>query len=206
MMSGLMLIFLFIAISFMMKVDAQKQAMKDIAIDYRDIKANLNEKLYAAFENDLKKWDASITKNSTIVFHSPKLLFEVSKSEMKDEFKTVLEDFFPRYIAILTSGKYKDEIQELRVEGYTSDKWASAKSEKEIYLKNMKLSQERAYRVLSYCYSLKNESVKENRPWLKKHFRANGMAFSELKNGNQARRVEFTVGMKSEDKVYEILK
>ena len=206
MMSGLMLIFLFIAISFMVKVEAEKQKMKDIAIEYRDTKANLNETLFAEFENDLQAWDATITTDNTITFNSPELLFEVSKSDLNDAFKSVLKEFFSRYIKILTSKKYKDEILELRVEGHTSDTWGNLKSKKKIYLKNMQLSQMRAYKVLSYCYSLEDAVITENRTWLQKYFRANGMAFSKLKEGNQSRRVEFTIQLKSEDKVYDILK
>jgi len=206
MMSGLMLIFLFIAISFMVKIEAEKQKMKDIAIEYRDTKVNLNETLFAEFENDLQDWDATITTDNTIIFNSPKLLFEVSKSDLNDAFKIVLEEFFSRYIKILTSKKYKNEILELRVEGHTSDKWANVISPQEIYLKNMRLSQMRAYKVLSYCYSLEDPVITEHRTWLQKHFRANGMAFSKLKEANQSRRVEFTIQLKSEDKVYDILK
>lgn len=206
MMSGLMLIFLFISVSFMIDVESQKQEMRDIAIEYRDTKANLNEALFSEFENDLQAWDATVTKDNGITFYSPDLLFEVSKSEIKDEFKIVLEEFFSRYIKVLTSTEYIDEIKELRVEGHTSKTWQSTSSQKEIYLKNMQLSQERAYEVLSFCYSIDDETVKENRVWLQKHFRANGMAFSKLKEEGKARRVEFSVEMKSEDKVYEILK
>ncbi len=206
MMSGLMLIFLFIAISFMVKVESEKQKMKDVAVSYRDTKANLNEALYTEFENDLKEWDASITKDNSVVFSSPEVLFALNKSEINPKFKTILEQFFSRYIAILTLPKYKNEILELRVEGHTSDTWQSSKSKKEIYLKNMKLSQDRAYSVLSYCYSLENVNIKKNRSWLEKHFRANGMAFSKQQNVKEARRVEFSIVMKSENKVYEILK
>ena len=206
MMSGLMLIFLFISVSFMINVESQKQKMKDIAIEYRDTKANLNEALFSEFENDLQDWDATITQENSIVFSSTEVLFEVSKSDIKDEFKTILDDFFSRYIKILTSKEYKDEIQALRVEGHTSDTWKNATSKKEIYLKNMQLSQDRAYKVLAYCYSLEDNTTKENRAWLEKHFRANGMAFSKLKDRDKARRVEFRVQMKSEDRVLEILK
>jgi len=205
MMSGLMLIFLFIAISFMVKVESEKQEMKDVVLEYRDTKVNLNEALYSEFENDLKEWNASISTDNSIIFDSPDVLFAVSKSDVKNEFKIVLNNFFARYLKILTSPEYKDEIQELRVEGHTSNRWKGSSSTEEIYLKNMQLSQERAYSVLSYCYSLNSSIVKENRAWLEKHFRANGMAFSKLKEKSRARRVEFTIQMKSEDKVYEVL-
>ena len=206
MMSGLMLVFLFIAIGFMIEMQSQKDAMKDVASSYRDTKANLNEVLYDEFEDDFKRWDANITKDNAIVFNSPKVLFGVNKSDINPNFQGVLKEFFPRYVKILTSKEYKDEILEVRVEGHTSDTWAATSSKEEIYLNNMKLSQDRAYKVLSYCYSLEDKVTKENRPWLEKFFRANGMAFSKLKENEKARRVEFTIQMKSEDKVYKILK
>ena len=206
MMSGLMLVFLFIAIGFMIEMQSKNDDMKEVASSYRDVKANLNEVLYDEFEDDLKLWDANITKDNAVVFNSPKVLFNVSESDINPEFKTVLNDFFPRYVKILTSKEYKDEIKEVRVEGHTSNTWATSSSKKDIYLNNMKLSQDRAYKVLSYCYSLEDEITKENRPWLEKFFRANGMAFSKLGNTDKARRVEFTIEMKSEEKVYKILK
>ncbi|MDF1884311.1 OmpA family protein [Sulfurimonas sp. SAG-AH-194-C21] len=206
MMSGLMLVFLFIAISFMVKVEAEKQEVIDIAIEYRDTKANINEALYEEFENDLENWNATITQDNSMVFSSEQVLFEVSESKINPAFKAILKEFFSRYIKILTQEKYKDEILELRVEGHTSDTWENATSKEEIYLKNMQLSQERAYEVLSYCYSLDEDVIKSNRPWLEKYFRANGMAFSKLKELEKSRRVEFTIVMKSEDSVYKILK
>lgn len=200
-----MLVFLFIAIGFMIEMQSQKDEMKDVAISYRDVKANLNEVLYGEFEDELKVWDATITKDNAIIFNSPEVLFEVSESDINEKFKNILQDFFPRYIQILTSDEYIDEIKEVRVEGHTSDTWAASSSQKEIYLNNMKLSQNRAYKVLAYCYGLKDETTKEYRTWLEKFFRANGMAFSQLKDSATARRVEFRVQLKSEDKVYKIL-
>ena len=215
MMSGLMLVFLFISISFMIQVQSDKDKMKDIAQSYKDTKVNLNEDLHSEFLEDMKKWDASITKDNTIVFHSPEVLFEVNKSTISEDFKTILDDFFPRYLKILILKKYKDNIQDMKVEGHTSNDWISSISKEKIYLKNMKLSQKRAYMVLSYCYSLDNDLVKQNRLWLEKYFRANGMAFAKLKykdinstivDQKSSRRVEFSVQMKTEDKIYEVLK
>jgi outer membrane protein OmpA-like peptidoglycan-associated protein len=215
MMSGLMLVFLFISISFMIQVQSDKDKMKDIAQSYKDTKVNLNEDLHTEFLEDMKKWDASITKDNTIVFHSPEVLFEVNKSAISEGFKAILDDFFPRYLKILISKKYKDNIQDMKVEGHTSNDWISSISKEKIYLKNMQLSQKRAYIVLSYCYSLDNDLVKQNRLWLEKYFRANGMAFAKLKykdinstivDQKSSRRVEFSVQMKTEDKIYEVLK
>ena len=203
MMSGLMLIFLFIAISFMVKVEAEKEAMKDVVVEYRDTKVNLNERLFNAFGEDLDDWNATITKDNAIIFSSPELLFDVSSSELREEFKSVLDLFFPRLIEILTAPEYKDSIYELRVEGHTSDSWKGSDSKQQIYLKNMKLSQERAYSVLAYCYSLEDN---ESRVWLEKNLRANRMAFAKMKDREKARRVEFVIELKSEETLYGVLR
>ncbi len=204
-MAGLMLVFLFIAISFMIEVESKMDDMKEVAESYVDNKANLNEVLYGEFEDELVEWDAVITKDNRVIFNSPEVLFKVNESSLNNQFKTVLDDFFPRYVEILTSNEYIDEINEVRVEGHTSDTWAKNSTQKEIYLNNMKLSQSRAFEVLSYCYSIEDEAVMQNRPWLEENFRANGMAYAKLKDAERARRVEFTIQLKSEDRVYKIL-
>lgn len=205
MMSGLMLVFLFISIGFMLEVESDKAKMRDVAAHYRDTQADINEALYAEFEDELKSWNATITKDNRVVFDSPDTLFAVSSSKIDDKFKNILKDFFPRFVKILQSKKFATKVQDVRIEGYTSSEWASATSPEEIYLKNMQLSQKRAYAVLSFCYTLDDARVKENRKWLEEKLRANGMAFSKTVKKRQSRRVEFKINMKSEEKIYEIL-
>ncbi|HHC11560.1 MAG TPA: hypothetical protein ENK79_02865 [Campylobacterales bacterium] len=215
MMSGLMLIFMFIAISFMIQVQSDKDKMKQIAITYSKDKQELNSDLHSEFDKDLRKWEAIITKNNSIVFNSPSVLFGIGKSHIKRKFKNILNDFFPRYINILYSKKYKNEIDEIRIEGHTSKSWKHSLSSNEIYLKNMQLSQDRANHVLSYCYRIDNPIIDLSKKWLEQHFRANGMAFAKLKyidknrtipDNIKSRRVEFRVEMKTEEKIYKILK
>jgi len=256
MMSGLMLIFMFIAISFMIQVQDDKiiteetnkeleklldkvekdknktiianqkleklikQAKKDkdkienIAKTYYKDKEELNKVLINEFEEDLERWEAEITKDNIIIFNSPTVLFNTGKANLKKNFKDILKDFFPRYIKVLSSTQYKNEIDEIRIEGHTSNTWNKRTTIDLIYLKNMKLSQDRANNVLSYCYSIKNSLIYKNKIWLEKHFRANGMAFSKLKYLKEnpliidlikSKRVEFRVQMKTEDKIYKIL-
>ncbi len=214
MMSGLMLIFMFIAISFMIEVQSDKEKIKEIAITYNKDKRELNRDLNIEFYSDLEKWDAEITKDNAVVFNSPSVLFESGKSKLKIAFKRILNDFFPRYIAILSSNKYRDEIDEVRIEGHTSNSWKGAYSREDIYLKNMSLSQSRANNVLAYCYSIKNISMQSEKGWLERHLRANGMAFAKMKYVDKnrtipdmikSRRVEFKIQMKTEDKIYKIL-
>ena len=214
MMSGLMLIFMFIAISFMIQVQEDKEKIENIAKTYSKDKEELNRDLTNEFKEDLERWEAEITKDNIIIFNSPTVLFRTGKSSIKRDFKNILNNFFPRYIKILSSIKYKNEIDEIRIEGHTSNTWSKGLKKSLTYLKNMKLSQNRANNVLSYCYSLNNNLIRKNRAWLEKHFRANGMAFSKLKYLDKehslvdlikSKRVEFRVQMKTEEKIYKIL-
>jgi len=170
--------------------------------------------LHKEFDKDLERWNAIITKDNGFVFNAPEVLFESGKSELKQKFKKILNDFFPRYLNILTS-KYRNEIDEIRIEGHTSNDWESAKNRFEVYLNNMKLSQERALSVLKHVYLLQFPIINQYRIWLEKHLRANGMAYAKLKyvDNNKtlvdkvhSRRVEFRIRMKTEEKIYKILK
>ena len=212
MMSGLMMVFLFIAIAFMVQIQSEQQAVKEIAMTYRKSQQSLNQDLHQEFEKDLQKWGAEITKDNIFRFNSPDVLFQSGSSKISNKFKKILNDFFPRYIKLLTSKKYKNEIDEIRIEGHTSNFWGNAKSKSAIYLNNMRLSQNRANNVLAYCYNISNPEVLNNKQWLEHKFRANGMAFSKLiltKSGKQdfkkSRRVEFKVLTKAQEKIYRII-
>jgi outer membrane protein OmpA-like peptidoglycan-associated protein len=223
MMSGLMMIFLFIAISFMIEVEDDKNraealaqmykksqdSIKEIVVTYQASQEMLNRDLNREFKDDLKKWGAEITKDNIFRFNSPEVLFKIGSSKISREFRAILNDFFPRYIYLLTSKRYINEIDEIRIEGHTTNDWGRRKSSKNmIYLKNMKLSQNRANNVLAYCYRIKTT----HKEWLEKKLRANGMAFSKLiytKSNridyHKSKRVEFKVVTKAQEKIYEII-
>jgi len=182
MMSGLMMIFMFIAISFMIQVqndkdkveesnkklkvlmqeaEKAKKRIKNIAITYNKDKTELNEDLHQEFSKNLNKWEAEITQDNIIVFHSPTVLFDNGEALLKKDFQAILDDFFPRYIKILASDKYQNEIDEIRIEGHTSNSWSQKISSDDIYLNNMTLSQSRANNVLSYCYTIDNITINQ---------------------------------------------
>ncbi len=189
-MSALMMIFMFIAIAFLYQILNEKEIYK----------VQLNKALHSEFDKDLENWKAIITDDNIIRFDSP---FIVGDDTIPESFSTILTNFFPRYIKLLASNDFKKEIDEIRVEGHTSNGWGEA-TQKESYLYNMNLSQRRASNVLSYCYNIEDKTIDKNLPWLQKNLRANGMSFSKLlykdtKSGEniqdkeRSRRVEFRV-------------
>lgn len=95
MMSALMIIFLFIAIAFMIKVQQQQDTMNHLIIDYRDVKVNIYNDLYNEFKNDFSKWDAEIDPQTlSIRFQEPDVLFATGSKEINPKFKAILDDFF----------------------------------------------------------------------------------------------------------------
>src|SRR5690606_11039986 len=206
-MTGLMMMFLLIAVAYMVQIESQTKRMREVAVLYDALRTQLYEDLKSEFENDLDRWGAEISRESlTVQFKEPEVLFTLGSSDLRPKFKEILDDFFPRYVAILTSEKYKQSITELRIEGHTSRVWSSSTDQQQSYLLNMALSQERTRSTLQYVMSL--PQLESQRDWLQKFATANGLSFSKLirtKDGNEdaraSQRVEFRVVTDAERRI-----
>ena len=176
-MAGLMIVFLFIAISYMIEVTAREgevkeraaslkeaftevtnakteaekakedaeqlnrtleeqrgqllrtnETIREIAASYSEIQGALYERLADEFSNDLPKWNATLQRDNTIRFNEPDVLFLTGKAEIRDRFKEILNEFYPRYLDIIYTDEFKDEIEEIRIEGHTSSAWKDSQS------------------------------------------------------------------------------
>lgn len=202
-MTGLMLVFLFLAVLFMVtseeestRAEQHRRALARANADLERKNENLartkarvdrfraehilyrdrlHEDLNEEFGQNLSAWNAEILPDNTIRFKTPEVLFEKGKKIIATKFKEILSDFFPRYVKVLTRAKHKPNINEVRIEGHTSSEWESSGNLGR-YLNNMKLSQDRALSVLRYCFSL--EDIAEEKGWLEKVLRASGLAFA----------------------------
>lgn len=212
MMSGLMLIFLFISVAYMVKVFIDNKRIKDIAITYNRLQNDLYLDLEREFRADLPKWKAVIDRQTLSVrWESPEVLFTQGGSTLRPHFREILADFFPRYVAILTSEKYKNDIEEIRIEGHTSSEWRYDVEPDVAYLLNMELSQDRTRSVLEYVISLSDKRVQMQKEWLKSHLTANGLSSSKLiyfngvEDKEASRRVEFRVRTNAEKRIVRII-
>lgn len=209
-MSSLMIIFMFIAISFMSQISKEKQTLTDIANEYKKVKISIYQELFNEFKRDLNEWNAYIDQETlSIKFREPDIFFEQGSSQLSTKFKEILDDFFPRYITILNSQKYSDEIEEVRIEGHTSTEWTRNSSSMESYFKNMELSQNRTRSTLHYIMEL--SSMKKHENFMIDKVTANGLSYSKriILNGKEdkklSRRVEFRIRTKAERKLDQIL-
>ena len=221
MMAGLMVIFLFIAISYMLHVRADKERIEKIAVTYQELQADLYEDLANEFKNDFQDWNAVLNRQTlSIRFREPEVLFWQGGAEVRPVFQTILYEFFPRYIKILTDTKddageykYRDDIEEIRIEGHTSSEWNEDTSSREAYILNMALSQGRTRSVLNFVLQINRPEIRQHREWIKKHLTANGLSSSKLienrdgtENPRKSRRVEFRVRTNAEKRIVEIIK
>jgi outer membrane protein OmpA-like peptidoglycan-associated protein len=214
-MAGLMVLFIFIAISYMKdiiidknQIEEVKDQMEEVAMTFQNTQELIYQKLLNEFRKDLPIWKASIDQPTlTISFEEPSVLFESQSSQIKPVFQLILRDFFLRYLKVLD--EFRPSIEEVRIEGHTSSEWIGAVTQDEAYFKNMELSQDRTRAVLGFALSLPR--VKSYKTWAKQTITANGLSSSKpiLVKGNEnrgrSRRVDFRVRTNAEVQIRQIL-
>ncbi|MBT2312013.1 OmpA family protein [Pseudomonas fluorescens] len=208
-MSGLMMMFLFIAVAYMYYVQVERENIKEIAVAYKDTQVAIYNDLNNEFKSDLPRWNASIDRNTLqVIFNNPEALFRSGSPELSTQFQAMLSDFFPRYVTVLS--RYREAIDEIRIEGHTSSDWGTRHGD-EAYFPNMALSQDRTRSVLQYVLSKLTSGA--DREWVRSSFAAVGYSSSRrlVDTGNstedaaRSRRVNFRVITNSELQIRTII-
>ena len=229
-MTGLMLMFLLIAVIFMLRVErdsvdlkkarhaaemqaqiaeTQAERLKRVAVLYNDTREQLYSDLLKEFETDLLKWRAELDKDLAIRFEEPEGQFPNGSSVLQPKFKAVLDTFIPRYVHILASEKYKSSIEEIRIEGHTSSAWGQQPA-LDAYFSNMDLSQKRTLKTLQYIFAI--PEIEKLQGWMKEKITANGLSSSRLRflpNGSEdqkgSQRVEIRVRLNADGRLQALL-
>lgn len=208
-MSGLMMMFLFVAVAYMYYVQVERDNVKEIAVAYKETQVAIYNDLMREFEGDLKRWNAIIEKNTLqVTFNDPEVLFRAGSPDLSTQFSEMLNQFFPRYVAVLSH--YRSAIEEIRIEGHTSSDWGKLEGE-HAYFPNMALSQDRTRSVLQYVMSLLQPG--NDREWVRSSFAAVGYSSSrrildadtQKEDSALSRRVNFRVITNSELQIRNII-
>ena len=210
-MSGLMVIFAFIAVVFLAEMKLVLDKIIYVTEDFIDTEQSLYNELMKEFKNDLEDWNAYIdAKTLSVIFKEPDVLFEKGEYTIKNKFKIILNDFFPRYANVLKMESFKDDIIAVRIEGHTSSEWKIFTKPKRAYRNNMSLSQLRASEVLHYTLAT---NLNGSYDWIRDRLQAVGFSSSKIKthkNGkedkNMSRRVELKVVTNAQDKLYSLVR
>ncbi len=206
-MTGLMMIFMLITAVYITYVEKTTTLVLD---EFKDIKSNMQLALQKEFKESFRQWDAELLGDMTIRFNNPNVQFSIQSSELKPEFQNLLRDFFPRYMKIIRSDKFKHAIKEIRIEGHTSKFWKDV-SPSEAYFLNMALSQERTRSTLKFLMSL--PIFKDDDDWFRQHITANGLSSSQpiiknpktIKEDELNQRVEFRIVTNAADRLEQII-
>jgi outer membrane protein OmpA-like peptidoglycan-associated protein len=211
-MAALLFIFVLLLAATLLRLQTEHDRRMLIAESYENIKESLYNDLKIEFKDDFLRWNVVFTGNDslTIRFKEPDVLFATGESNLRQLFKVILNDFFPRYTIILMRPEYIDRIEEVRIEGHTSSEWRTQVSQEESYFYNMKLSQDRTRSVLEHCLS--TFITKVEKTWAIEKITANGLSFSKsLKDSNGiedrelSRRVEFRIKTNAEQELTKML-
>lgn len=242
-MTGLMVIFMFLAISYIIKVQKsqkviiqiagkleipldsisdyfqditdQKESIIRIIAEYKNEKDALYKVLNENFEKDFKKWNVTLDKETlTIRFNGKGTKFEGKSDRLRSTFIEQLNIFIPKYLSIINNEKYKNIIEEIRIEGHAFD------SESATFDGATYISQKRASKVLYHL--IRHPSFtklgKKRKTELEFKLVACGMGYGRMidKNGqfiiksgqkpcaDCSRRVEFKIVTKTEKVLYSI--
>ncbi|MBR3503588.1 MAG: OmpA family protein [Clostridia bacterium] len=147
---------------------------------------------------------ASVDDSGAIVFSS-EMMFDVNRSTLKDVGKAFLNSFIPSYLRVLMSDQYSPYVSQIIIEGHTDTDGT--------FLKNMQLSQERAYAVLRYILSDEFTGISDSaKRRLEEIVTVNGRSYSDpiyRANGSvdmaASRRVVIKFRMNDEQMVNEML-
>jgi outer membrane protein OmpA-like peptidoglycan-associated protein len=221
MMTGLMVIFLFISVSYIDEVQKHQKQRDNIFEEFKDTKEKLYAELDSTFKDDFKQWQVVLDKDLSIKFTNPDVLFESGMAAIRPYFSTILDEFLPRYFDILLQKKYTDKIAEIRIEGHT-DMVPAPQFDNDPYIGNIKLSQLRSaevlkyFRNMQYYQNLSSQDEQKLQFWLT----ANGLSYGRTLDDNKeltalsnkpvnnkfSRRVEFRIVTTSEKLVEQVLK
>lgn len=218
-MTVLMVIFLFISLSYMGLVQYQKKQQDKIFEEYKETKENLYNELRETFKDDFKKWNLELDKDLSIKFTNPNVLFQSGKSDITPVFQQILSDFFPKYLSVIMQDKYKEKIAEIRIEGHTDD--VPINKTNDPYIDNVQLSQDRSRNVLAFLRGLQSYQnlPTEKEQLLQFWLTANGLSYGRTLDSNKeltflsnkpidkekSRRVEFRIVTTSEILVEQVI-
>lgn len=208
-MTGLMFLFLLIALAYMVAADMKRSKPVNMLKSYVAARAQMYNDLKTALGPDLQRWHASVDPTTLSVrFSGNTGLFARGSAQLKPEFQLALNQFFPRYVDVLA--KHRADVSEIRIEGYTSTRWPSEAENRQKYLDAMALSQDRSRAVLTYVTGF--SSVQSQSEWLKQVMSADGFSYSHVvrdKSGAEdaaaSDRVEFHVISDPTSKITAVL-
>lgn len=201
--ASLLLCFILFLVVFAITNQEATEAMekKDQIINERlGVKSKIIRDLVIAFrDSDL---EMSIDQQTGAITFNGGVFFDTNSTTISPEGRKNLETFVPKYVGILLSDTYRDEVSQIIIEGHTDTTGG--------YLYNLRLSQGRASAVVEAIFDPQFPNF-PHKDHLQKVITANGRSYSipiKTEDGKvdaaKSRRVEFKFRLKDEELINEI--
>lgn len=221
-MTGLMVIFLFITVSYMVEANQRENEIKLMLDEFENTKDSIAIELAKIIDNDLSQWEEYVEfdrENLSIKFVGKDIQFKGNSARIRSKFLEILDDFIPRYMEVVSKPKYADKIAEIRIEGHANK--AINNYDGKNYMYGVDWSQKRAKAVLNYF--IKHESYRAlpdaGKGRLEFWMVANGYGFGRTLDADGSftrqtgqgvcedcsRRVEFRIITKSEQVIADLV-
>lgn len=184
-MTGLMIIFLFIAVSYISK----NQDNESVLREYIDAKRDLHNELEKTLSLSIRNKEVELSPDLSLRFTKAETCFDPGSFYIKPEFKKSLDEVMSKYFDLLLRDTLKVNIKEIRIEGHTDDQQIKENNplyDPDKFVSNAKLSQFRALEVLKYLKNnIANKYDGKDKEFLEFWLTANGMSYSRAldKNG-----------------------
>lgn len=217
-MSGLLVLFLFIAILMNQGLSEAQDEIKKITGESNEVRKELQESIKQNFSaEEIKRYNLDQENNiGAASFDKGDGRFLAGSSALTPEFQATLQVFLPKYIKSISNIYEKDpnKIKEIRIEGHTSTEWFADNNGQlvtanEAYIKNMELSQNRTRAIIQFALSL--PELVPYHSLIKEKLTANGLSSSQIikkEDGSEdfdaSRRIEFKVVVNDEATVKAI--
>ncbi len=205
-MSGLLVIFLFISILMTQATDEAKEKLQKAQDQIQKVTSqanlaeqNIKSKISENFSaKDQEKYGLNQNGLASARFPDGTGTFQAGSFVLTEAFKRELNYFLPRYLKAISESD-QQYIKEIRIEGHTSSEWdtGGVTSPEIAYMKNMELSQQRTLSIL--LYALEMPELAPYRSLIQQKMRATGYSSSDLvlKEGKEdreaSRRIEFRI-------------
>jgi hypothetical protein len=225
-MTGLMVIFMFIALSYIMEVQKRQSEINQIIEEYKETQAIIYNELDRTFTDRFKDYNLKVNPDLSIQITDANALFPVQFYDQEifltKRFESFLSEFTPLFYSIVLKEEYLDDISEIRIEGHTAIQTPDKEFDKEYYQKMLILSQKRSNKVLEYMMNLNSyeKLTFKEKSFLRFITTSNGLAFGkaldikgkfkyltgETINTDKSMRVEFRIVTNSQKVIDEWIK
>lgn len=199
-MSGLLVIFLFIALLMNEENKATQIKIQEITAGANQAESNIRNEIDKNFTaKDHERFSLNKEGLAFASFPEGSGIFRGGSAELTPRFKRELDYFLPRYLKAINSTD-PDYIEEIRIEGHASSEWnvVPPVSKEVAFMKNMELSQQRTLSIL--LYALEKPELAPYRELIQKKMRATGYSSSRPKTRQDntedkeaSRRIEFRI-------------